>query len=326
MAKTRKQKDLLSEVKNSTLAYNYDLTRVDPREYAAPISAIFQSQIWKDMFIRRNTLFRAAQNGDANAFKQIEQIDRKVALILLQGMFQYSQHRQNAIDGRTVSLNEYFDDFVRTKGQRELFNSFSLNLDCAMVLADILESFLLDAKETLVKLDPSLVLQEFDAINNATKILRDFTHIHHRDMHPTLDSMFADNAEETEEYLRMKTALFVEKYKAKRAELVSGGELAAGGKKKHSDREYLTDLCSNYFYVRDKKKNGADAQQKARALVQSVSDEEIEAFMPVAVELYNASQQIHMADERITTQMRNLPDSELSRKILNGFEPEKLFK
>lgn len=324
MAKTRTQKELLAEVKNSTFAYNYDLTRVDPREYAAPVGALFQSQTWKDLFIRRNTLFRAAQHGDANAFRQIEQIDRKVALLLLQSMFQYAQRRQNSIDGRTVSLNEYFDDFVRTKEQHKLYDDFSMDLDCAMVLADILETFILDAKETLKKLDPALVLQEFDAIGHATKVLRDFTHIHHRDMPLELDSLFADNADEVEEYLRMKTALFVKKYKEKRAELVAEGKMADGGRKKHSDKEYLTDLCSNYFYVRDGRHNGAKAQADARALVQSVSEEELETFMPAVIDLYRATEQIYMAKEQIGTFVRNLPDTELTKKILKGFEPEKL--
>lgn len=317
MAKTKTQKELLAQVSQSSLAWNYDLTRVDAREYAAPLQVLFNSQVWKDIFIRRNKLFGAAMHGDATAFKQIDQLDRKVAMLILQGMFQYCQDRQKQIDGRKVTLNEYFVDFVRTPEQHELYNQFSTDVDSAMMLADVLENLLKGAQETLTKLDPALVLSEFDSIKAATKALADFSHIHHRDEHENLASLFCDYAEEVEEYLRMKTVLFVGKYKELRESLINNGKMQEKTIKKHTDREYATDLLANYFHNTAKdKETKKQALPRATAAIKAFTDEELEEAMPTIIDLYRQSESIHMAKEHINGTIKTLPETEATKKIV----------
>lgn len=318
MAKTKTQKELIAQVSQSSLAWNYDLTRVDAREYAAPLQVLFLSQTWKDIFIRRNKLFGAAMHGDANAFKQIDQLDRKVAMLILQGMFKYCQERQKQIDGKVVTLRDYFEDFVRTPEQHELYNKFSSNVDSAMILADILDSILKEAQETLTKLDPALVLNEFNSIKAATKALADFSHIHHRDEHEELASLFCDYAEEVEEYLRMKTVLFVGKFKELRESLINNGKMTEKPVKKHTDREYATDLLANYFHNTAKdKEQKKTVYPRATAAIRQFSDDELQEALPTIIELYRQAEAIHMARERLNGVIKTLPENESSKKIVS---------
>lgn len=319
MAKTKTQQELLSNVRESSLTYNYDLTRVDPREYAAPLYILFNSEIWKDIFIRRNKLFRAAMHGDVNAFRQIDQLDRKVGYMILQAMFKFSKERQEQIKGNIVTLDEYLDDFVRTEEQKELHNDFSLAVDTAIIVADILESTLNDAKDTLKKLDPSLILSEFDSINAATKALRDFTAIHHRDEHEELQTLFFDYVEEVEEYLRMKTLVYIEQHKNLRQSLINSGQIKETKKKKHTDREYLTDILSNYIYNTTKQKMDRQTSfERAKSAIRNFTDEELQEAMPVIIELFRHAESIHMAKEGINATIKSLPETEATKKLINA--------
>lgn len=318
MAKTKNQKELLASVAQSTLAWNYDLTRVDAREYAAPLQVLFNSQIWKDIFIRRNKLFGAAMHGDPQAFKQIDQLDKKVAMLILQAMFHFCQERQKQIDGQKVTLNEYFTDFVRTPEQHELYNQFSNEVDSAMLLADVLENVLKGAQETLTKLDPALILSEFDSIKAATKALGDFSHIHHRDEHEELASIFCDCAEEVEEYLRMKTSLFIAKYRDLRESLINNGKMTQKVVKKHTDREYTSDLLANYFHnTAQTETEKATARSRANEAIKQFSDEELQEAMPIIIDLYRQAEAIHMAKEHINGTIKTLPETEATKKIVD---------
>lgn len=316
MAKTKTQRELLSNISNSPVAFNYDLTRVRPDEYAAPLTVLFNSEKWKDVFIRRKKLFRAAMTRDQMALKQIIQIDQKVGMMLLSAMFQYSQERSKQIDGGKVTLNEYFTDFVRTPEQHELYDKFSLEIDMALCMSDIMENVLNDAKSSLRKLDPALVLSEYDALKEAMKALSDFSHIQHRDEHNDLTSLFLDYAEEVEDYLRIKTALFASQYKNLREALIAKGEIKAKTIKKHTDREYVSDLLANYIFVMtDKESVKVQASQLAKKAINALDDKEIEEVMPALIEFYRQSQNIHMAKDKIATTKMSLPNTEATKKI-----------
>lgn len=323
MSKSKPHKEVIGKSAAMLLAYNYDLARIDVREYAAPLGTLFHSQAWKDIFTRRNVLARAATTGAYAAFKQMEEIDRKVASMILHAMFDYYRVREKQIDGKTINLREFFNDFVRTPEQKELYEQFSLDVNSSVALVDVLESMLIDAKSTLRQLDPALVLGEFDNVKQALKPLQDFSFLSHRDEHDKLSALFADYAEEVEEYLRMKTSLFVHEYTELRQALVNSGEMQSKNKKKHSDKEYLTELLANYFYIMspavtedEESRKRVDIHKKAEKAINAFSKDEYEELMPVVLELYKQASTIHMAHDAINLLLKNLPETELTKKIL----------
>jgi len=308
---------MFQQVQQRVMMLNYDLTQVDSREYAAPLNILFSSEEWKDLFKRRQVHVKAAVlKNDAISRKQIEQIDRKAAAMVLNSLIDYSVEIQKQDNGSTINLHDYFSDFVRTKEQKELYKEFSLKLNSAFFMSDIMESLLNGCKETLKKLDPSVVLTEFTALKNAMNVLKDFTHLHHRNEHDALKQMFLDEIEECEEFLRMRVALFLGKYDDKHKELTNNGEISVNKARKYSDREYCIDLLANDLIVNGKVENRVKAVSEAKHILSNFNDDEIEEVMPVIHKIFCVSEAVHMAKKERNILVKNIPDTDLGKRIV----------
>lgn len=304
-----------------TIQYNYDLARCTPDDYIAILNTLFNSEKWHELFVRRAKFFRVIANrSDAKAIREVDAIDTKAARLLLSTMVQFANARVKQQSGRVVTLREYFDDFVRTKEQEELYENFSNRLDSAIVLADILEVMLSDALDSLRQLDPSCVLGEFDGIKDAMKQLKDFTSIHHNKENNELTTIFCDFAEEVEDWIRPKIAIFLKKYKDHREALVARGELKPT-KKPMSDREWMIMRMEDYFYVSGPTKGKAhESKQKARQYVNAITDEEMPQAKEYIAKLVTESERIRMAHDAILVLNRNLPPNDTSIKLLKNLD------
>ena len=312
-----------------TVQRNYDLSRCNTVEYASVLDALFNSTPWRDLFIRRAKFFRIIANRvDTKAIREVDNIDTKAGKLLLASMVEFSLSRAKENSGRVVTLNEYLEDFVRTEEQFECYQDFSIRINSAEVIADILETMLDSAKNTLAKIDPSCVTQEFEGIKAALKALKNFTTLHHRMENEELTTMFCDFAEEVEDWLLPKAAIFYKQYQDKRENLISSGAMKGNKSKKRSDREWLEERLIDYFYVNLKltkeedKHRSALAINKAKEVVRNITDSEMPAAKDYISKLVAESERIRMAKDTILTLNRNLPENETSTKLLNLIFPD----
>ena len=321
MAKTLQQQ--MSEISLGCYRYNYDLTKVRTEEYAGQLDIMLNSELWHDMMERRTKVFKAAMNGDKNAFNQVRKIDDTYAKIVFNTLVNYSLSKQKEENCRTILLRDYFADFVRTDEQKQLYDEYSQRIDAAVFVADVLETMLGNAEEKLKELDPTTLLQEFDGIRKALKVLHDFTYLHHRKEHNDLTSLFCDYAEECEEWLMNKSVLYAKEYYDKREALIASEEIKTKKQQLRSDREWLTERLHDYFYqVGDTKDKVQEAKKKAQKVIAELTDEEFEELMPILSDLSVEQDRIRMARNKLKVIDDSILRSKAADKIVSYFDLE----
>lgn len=205
----------------------YDLSKVNPEHYAAPLGQLFHTPKWIETMKRRSKLVRSLMDNRDNTgiFKKIEETDRQVKEMIFTAMVEYQMKLPTV---RRICLQDFFNDFIKTREQHEIYADFKIHLNLAIAIFDCAEAYLVDAREDLKKLDPTCLLQEFDGLKGAIKPLRDFSDLRYHGQHPELADIFTDFIEDVQTKLAFRTKEYLDAYTAKYKELEIKHELKPG--------------------------------------------------------------------------------------------------
>lgn len=227
MKEKKKKQQAVAKVAASAHTSVFDLTRIKPTDYGAPLAQLFHSVEWHDAMVRRNKLLRGylASCDKTELMKRHLALDRKIADMLLDALVGYHDKLENIRSSRTITLSEYKNDFVKTADQTELYNNFQQKLDIACSMFDMAEGQLLDAKELLRKLDPDLYLSEFDGIEAVLSTLRSQSCLRYRNEHPELSDLYTDYISNLEVVVLKHTYEFLKEFKPLHDRLVAEGKV-----------------------------------------------------------------------------------------------------
>ena len=196
--------------------------------FSSILSCIFNSSEWKELEDKRNRLCRSVFRpvADLNSLSiGIEAQDKKLSKLIFDSMIVEYAKLDNARVGRRVSLGEYIDELPKTEENVKNCIEFYDNINMATMLADMLESLVLDANSALRKINENHVVTEFYAIMSVLKPLREMSSLIHKDTHEKLRDMWIDFVDDTFENLYMKYKIFINKYTELSDELLKNGEI-----------------------------------------------------------------------------------------------------
>lgn len=227
-----KQKELQKKIAKAEMSASskiFDLARIQPEHYAAPLAQLFHSPEWVDKMQLRNKTSRlclSQQEGvRKEGMKRIMDIDKQLGTMLLNALVFYYSKVENARSSRNITLQEYVKDFIKTPEQWELYKDFQRKIDTSVALADMTETMLTDAKDILHKIDPECLLAEFDGIKSALKPLQNFSKLRYRNWHPDLMDMYTDYISDLEVVVNKHTIDYVNAFKKRADELLEKGEI-----------------------------------------------------------------------------------------------------
>ena len=221
-----------------TYTVPYNLNNIPKEEFGGMFATLFSSEPWHDLMTRRNKfcrMFLQLRPGTAeanSAFKQLMEIDQKAASIMFSFVVEMSQQVAKMKASRTITLREYLSEFIKTPEQKELYDLFHMKLEIANFLADATESVITDAHDILHQIDPNVVLSEFDALKQVSKILYDYSSLRHRKEHPELMDCFTKWSDDIQDVVYLKAAQFLKENNDIRARLEAAGELKKNSNEK----------------------------------------------------------------------------------------------
>lgn len=224
MSKEQQQQEVRSLARRS---FAYDLSKVEPEHYAAPLGQLFHTPKWIETMKRRNKLVRSliASRDNTGIFKKIDETDRQVKDMIFMAMVEYQKKLPTA---RRICLKDYFTDFVKTPEQHEIYADFKMHLNLAVAIFDCAEAILTDAQADLKKLDPTSLLQEFDGLKYALAPLRNFSDLRYHNQHPELSEIFMDYIEDVQTKLTFRTKEYLDAYSVKYRDLDAKHLLKSG--------------------------------------------------------------------------------------------------
>ena len=302
------KQDKRDKARMETWTKDFDLCAVAEMEWAAPLKSIFTSEAWSDLEKRRRTLFRViSHKPDIMAFTQLKKTDAEMASLLFANMVEYACMSQQMSGERRISIREHFNDFIRTKEQKDAYQEYCDRIDSVVMLADVIEGMVMDALNLLHIIDPSVIVDEFKGVQNALKALQDFTSIHHKTEHNELTAAFCDFAEEVQEWIVPKTHLFLKQYEDKAQVLIKKGEMKRD-KKKRSDRDFAIETLTHYFFYNGSphQKDYYKSRREAERFVKDLDDEQLKDCLPYIITADRELNRIAMALDNLSASRKSM--------------------
>lgn len=214
--------------KKNQIIREIDFRSFSPDYFSSILSCIFNSSQWKEIEDKRNKLCRSVFKPGANLNSLSIGIDaqnKKLSELLFDSMIVEYAKLDNARAGRRVSVGEYIDELPKTEENVKNCIEFYDKINMATMMADMLESLVLDANSALKKIDKNHVVTDFDAIESVLKPLREMSSLIHKDTHDKLRDMWTDFVDDVFENLSMKYKIFINKYTELSDELFKNGEI-----------------------------------------------------------------------------------------------------
>lgn len=239
MANNKKKEAMIAKAIAMPSLNSYDLSYLRGTDYAPCLEILFRSEAWVELFQHRNRLCQSVlkQGSDKRIIAEgLKKDDRKAADMLLQTLYSLTKKMDTIRNSRSVTLIEYFDEFIDTKEKKELFDSFLEKLDAAVFCADIITGMLLDAKSILKQIDPETCLTEFNGINEAIKAVRDFSSLRHKNENSELYEIWEEYADKVELAVYTKFKEFMAEYTPVKDRLFKEGKI---DKNSHKNKEEL---------------------------------------------------------------------------------------
>lgn len=205
-----------------------DFRSFSPESFQPILSCIFNSSEWKEIEGKRNKLCRSVfrPGADLNSLSiGIDKQNKKLSGLLFTNLVQEYAKLDNARAGRRVSVGEYIDELPKTEENIVNCMEFYDKINMAAMMADMLETLVIDANTALKRIDKNHVVTDFDAIKSVLKPLREMSSLIHKDTHEKLRDMWTDFVDDAFENLSMKYKIFINRYTELSDELFKNGEI-----------------------------------------------------------------------------------------------------
>lgn len=311
--KKKKQEEARKIARTETWTKPFDLCAIHENEWPHVMKTIFTSEKWTDLAQQRSKMFHIIANkADMMAFQKVKKIDHEMCNLLFSLVVTYAHgYSKSHNDQRRISLHDHFRDFCRTKEQQEAYKDYCNRFDAAVMLTDVLEVMVGDCHDLLHTLDPSIIVDEYKAVQGALSAMKDFTSIHHKTEHNELTTLFCDFCDEIQDYLLPKTLIFIKEYKARMAELQARGEVKEDSKLR-SDRDFARDTLTKYFFYNpgECRRNLDKSKKKANKYLNILDDNKLKTALPYIIGVDRETTRIAMALDQLETLRTNLTKSE----------------
>ncbi len=205
-----------------------DFRSFSPESFSSILSCVFNSSEWKGIEEKRNKLCRSVfrPGADLNSLSiGIDKQNKKLSGLLFTNLVQEYAKLDNARAGRRVSVGEYIDELPKTEENIVNCMEFYDKINMAAMMADMLETLVIDANTALKRIDKNHVVTDFDAIKSVLKPLREMSSLIHKDTHEKLRDMWTDFVDDAFENLSMKYKIFINRYTELSDELFKNGEI-----------------------------------------------------------------------------------------------------
>lgn len=178
------------------------------------LTQLFNSEDWKLTEERRNKLCKiCTTKGDHTSIqKKIDTDDRKLAMMHLDKLRVLEIAYSSAHNVRMINLNANNKEFINSPENEEAYIKYQQNLNIAMFLADALHSALLDARSELKKIDPDIVLSEFNQLSPVISAVGDLNSYSRKDMPDELKAFYSDKLDELNEVIFDNAIEFIGEY------------------------------------------------------------------------------------------------------------------
>lgn len=205
-----------------------DFRSFSPESFSPILSCVFNSSEWKGIEEKRKKLCRSVfrPGADLNSLSiGIDKQNKKLSGLLFTNLVQEYAKLDNARAGRRVSLGEYIDGLPKTEENIVNCMEFYDKINMAAMMADMLETLVIDANTALKRIDKNHVVTDFDAIKSVLKPLHEMSSLIHKDTHEKLRDMWTDFVDDAFENLSMKYKIFINRYTELSDELFKNGEI-----------------------------------------------------------------------------------------------------